>query len=207
MGKRRKINKIHAEVGGSGSSTAPGSNSGQGPGQGQAVSGRAAPGQPASGQGARPAEAPGRPWPAWAHRAALALACLYLAVQLAVPVNAIVYGSWETRTDFSWDMFAVRRDCEVCVLMTAQPGQAPQRYGWGKLFKTTYQAARVRSMDKLPIVAREVCRRERAAGRADVQVFVDCKCRYNNAPELIDLDPFGGDYCSEEAARRFGGEP
>ena len=157
--------------------------------------------QPPGGVAEAPVEA-GRPWPAWAFYGVLALSGVYLTVQLTVPLAAIFIHPSEVRTDFSWDMFAVRRDCRECVLMTSQPGQAARKVGWGKLYKTPFQAARTRNKTRLPQAAREVCRREQAAGRKEVQVFIECNCRYNQG-ELIDLDPFGGDYCSQTAAERF----
>ena len=148
----------------------------------------------------------GTVWPPWVYRLVLTLALGFIGVQLALPLTPFLVHSSEVRTDFSWDMFAVRRDCRECIIMGSRPGHSARRYGWGKLYKTTFQAARTRNKTRLPQAAREVCRREAAAGRSDAQVFVECNCRYNKGP-LINLDPFGGDYCSPEAAKRFDGGP
>jgi len=146
------------------------------------------------------------PWPRWAHNLVLALALAFVCVQLAVPLAPFFIHPSEARTDFSWDMFAVRRDCRQCNLMVSHPNSGARRYGWGKLYKTTYQAARTRNKTRLSQAAREVCRREAAAGRVGAQVYVECNCQYNRG-EFIDLDVFGGDYCSPQAAERFGGAP
>lgn len=127
---------------------------------------------------------------------------LWLAVQVLVPLRAAVSHPAEVRTDFSWDMFAVRRDCEVCELRLSHGGQPAARVPWKRLFRSPSHVGRARNKERLPLLAREICRQERAAGRADARVTVACRCRYNNAPDLIDLDTLGGLDCAAEAAAR-----
>lgn len=147
---------------------------------------------------------PQRPWPAWRYGLVMALACAWILIQYTVPLSANIHHPSEVRTDFSWDMFAVRRDCKPCRIMIKRRGHPLRRYGWGKIYNTTYQVARSRTVARMPLVAREVCRREAAANRADSEVTIDCKCTYNKEPRVYDLDPLkGGDYCTPEAAARF----
>ncbi len=131
-----------------------------------------------------------------------ALSAAWLLVQCAVPLTPLVSHPSEVRTDFSWDMFAVRRKCTQCKIMIQQPGRVPYKLNWGRLYRSSFHVARSRNRQRLPLLAREVCRREQAKGR-DVKVFVDCKCRYNNLPTIFDLDPYGDNYCTQEAAARY----
>ncbi len=138
----------------------------------------------------------------WA-RVMLGLVLGYLLVQLALPMSPILFHPSQVRTDFSWDMFAVRRDCEVCQLVAGWEGAAPQKLGWGFLYRSPYHVARTRNKLRLPQAAREACRRLKAQGRKNPQVFVECRCRYNQEDELYNLDSFGGDYCSAKAAALY----
>jgi hypothetical protein len=127
---------------------------------------------------------------------------LWLAVQVAAPLRAAVSHPAEVRTDFSWDMFAVRRDCEVCELRVSRGGGPAARVPWNRLFRSPYHVGRARNKQRLPLLAREICRQERAAGRADARVTVACRCRYNNSPALVDLGDQRGVDCAAEAATR-----
>ena len=130
-------------------------------------------------------------------------AVAFIAVQLAIPIWPTFVHPSQTRTDFSWDMFATRRDCKPCQLTEAVYGRAARKIGWGRFYRSTFHVARTRNRDRLPKVALEACRRHAAAGR-EAAVYVDCRCRYNNEPEVYDLDPLGGDYCTKAARDRFG---
>lgn len=50
---------------------------------------------------------------------------------LLYPARAAVISDGSTRTDFTWDMFAVRRDCGVCTLDYAVEGLPVRPISWG----------------------------------------------------------------------------
>jgi hypothetical protein len=127
----------------------------------------------------------------------------FLTVQLLVPIWPTFVHPSEVRTDFAWDMFATRRDCKPCHLLESVDGKPTERVGWGRLYRSTFHAARTRNAARLPLAAREVCRRHELAGRK-ASVYIDCKCRWNGQPEVYDLDHYGKDYCTPEAEERFG---
>lgn len=56
---------------------------------------------------------------------------LFLVVQGLFPIWALVVPGHRARTDFTWDMFAVRRDCSPCDLGYTIGDQAPGRVSWG----------------------------------------------------------------------------
>ncbi len=201
MGKRKKSSKKTKGAGASGGGQPPQANhSSKAPQETPQPSPAVA--EPDSPQPPAPPEP--AVWPAWAYWLGLALACTYVAIQLAVPVTSTIYHPSTVRTDFSWDMFAVRRDCKPCNLTISAPGRPARRFKWGSIYNTPYQVARSRNISRLPLVAREACRREQARGNTKAQVFINCTCTYNQEPKVYDLDPFGGDYCSPEAVARFG---
>lgn len=55
----------------------------------------------------------------------------FLVVQGVVPVWALVTPTHAMRTDFTWDMFAVRRDCSPCQLYYTIGDGEPERLSWG----------------------------------------------------------------------------
>lgn len=140
--------------------------------------------------------------PPWSTRALLLFAALFLALQLAMPLRALFHHPADTRTDFSWDMFASRRDCGQCRLIYTRNDKKRRKASWGLFYKSTFHVARTRNRERLPLLARELCKREASQGR-NIQVFVDCSCRYNGEEEIFDLDPYGKNYCTEEAAQRY----
>jgi hypothetical protein len=133
----------------------------------------------------------------------LMAAAAFVAVQLLVPLWPTFVHPSQTRTDFSWDMFATRRDCSPCQLLESVDGGPVQKIGWGRFYRSAYHVARSRNRDRLPMVALEACRRHEDEARR-ASVFLECRCRYNNEPEVYDLDPFGGDYCTPAAREFFG---
>lgn len=60
-----------------------------------------------------------------------AILIVFLVVQGVVPVWALVTPGHHTRTDFTWDMFAVRRDCSPCQLYYSIGDDEPERLSWG----------------------------------------------------------------------------
>ena len=54
-----------------------------------------------------------------------------VAAMLLYPARAAVVPEGSTRTDFTWDMFAVRRDCGVCTLDYAVEGAPVRPISWG----------------------------------------------------------------------------
>ncbi len=56
---------------------------------------------------------------------------VFLGVQGIVPVWALVVPGHSARTDFTWDMFAVRRDCSPCEIGYTIGDQQPGRVSWG----------------------------------------------------------------------------
>lgn len=56
---------------------------------------------------------------------------LFVVVQGVFPLWAIVGGGPERRTDFTWDMFAVRRDCAECEISYVVGDGPAQRVSWG----------------------------------------------------------------------------
>jgi hypothetical protein len=144
------------------------------------------------------AQAPRHRWPG----VVLGGAALWLAVQLLVPLSAVLWHPSEARTDFSWDMFATRRSCKPCHLLISRRGERPGHVQWNTFFRSPYHVARARNRQRLPLLARHLCRQEQAAGHDQVRVFVECTCRYNDAPRPFDLDPLeGADYCGPQGAR------
>lgn len=136
-------------------------------------------------------------------RLKLGAAVTFVAIQFLIPIWPTFVHPSKVRTDFSWDMFANRRDCKPCVLRESFAGGPERKIGWGRFYRSTFHVARSRNSARMPRVAREACRRHEAAGRT-ARVTIDCKCRWNGEPEVYDLDPYGGDYCSQEAKERFG---
>ncbi len=55
----------------------------------------------------------------------------FFAVQGLYPLWAVVADDHVTSTDFTWDMFAVRRDCSECDVYYAVAGGQKQRISWG----------------------------------------------------------------------------
>lgn len=55
----------------------------------------------------------------------------FVAVQGLVPIRALVGEGHESRTDFTWDMFAVRRDCSECTVWYVIGDGEQQRVSWG----------------------------------------------------------------------------
>lgn len=136
-------------------------------------------------------------WP----RLILGAAGLWLALQLALPLSAVLWHPSEARTDFSWDMFATRRSCRPCHLLLSRQGEAPAHVQWNRFFRSPYHVARARNRQRLPLLAQQLCRQERAAGHAQARVFVQCRCRYNDEPQVYDLDVLqGGDHCQVEGS-------
>jgi hypothetical protein len=60
-----------------------------------------------------------------------AILIAFLLVQGVLPVWALVVPSHQIRTDFTWDMFAVRRDCSPCQLFYTIGDGEPERVSWG----------------------------------------------------------------------------
>lgn len=61
----------------------------------------------------------------------IALALVAIAM-LVVPMMPLFVSQADARTDFTWDMFAVRRDCSTCVV-EMQLGDGPRvRMSWGQ---------------------------------------------------------------------------
>ena len=60
-----------------------------------------------------------------------AILIAFLLVQGVLPVWALVMPSHQVRTDFTWDMFAVRRDCAPCQLYYTVGDAEPERISWG----------------------------------------------------------------------------
>lgn len=174
---------------------------------------------------------------------------LTLLVQLLVPARALLVREGGVRTDFTWDMFAIRRDCETCEIVYSIGDREEQRVSWGLRapnpivdreidesrraewerfgagsrgallahearpainVRATPQVARLKTADRLPRVALELCEslrttlaearrspqraaqgtprptpqwaRRAARGAGEVRVRVRCECRYNNGP-------------------------
>ena len=126
----------------------------------------------------------------------------FVVVQLILPLSPFLVEPHTSRTDFSWDMFAVRRDCERCMLTQSVNGSPAKKIGWGNWFRSPYHVARSRNQQRLPLLAREFCR-EHQERVANLDVRIVCECRYNKSETLYNLDPFGDNYCSAEAAQRF----
>ncbi|MBH23991.1 MAG: hypothetical protein CMH57_05990 [Myxococcales bacterium] len=126
----------------------------------------------------------------------------WIVVQMALPVSPFLVEQHVARTDFSWDMFAVRRDCERCYLTLSTNGSQAQRIPWGTWYRSPYHVARTRNRERLPKLARAFCRENEGKGH-ELDVRVVCECRYNKSEKLYNLDPFGGNYCSPEAAALF----
>lgn len=146
-----------------------------------------------------PAPTRSRLW-LWGGGVAIAL---WLGVQSVAPMSPFFVEPHAARTDFSWDMFAVRRDCEQCHLTYTLPGQPPQRISWRAWFRSPFHVARARNRQRLPKLARDYCKRF-APRQPGLQVHIVCQCRYNKSATLYNLDPLeGGDYCADDAARRF----
>ncbi|MEL6182729.1 MAG: hypothetical protein AAFS10_27480 [Myxococcota bacterium] len=147
-----------------------------------------------------------KPWSKARAAIVLGLAVGYVAIQMIVPLSPFVVEQHEARTDFSWDMFAVRRDCERCQLTLSTNGSPPQKIPWGTWFRSPYHVARSRNMARLPKLARAFCKDNAAKSKrinATLDVRIVCECRYNKSAKLYNLDPFGGNYCTPEAAARF----
>lgn len=65
-------------------------------------------------------------------RARYILLGIAAALMLGVPLMPFFVSQADARTDFTWDMFAVRRDCSTCVI-EMQLGDGPRvRMSWGQ---------------------------------------------------------------------------
>ncbi|MCB9520371.1 MAG: hypothetical protein H6699_05760 [Myxococcales bacterium] len=55
----------------------------------------------------------------------------FVLVQGLAPLTALAVPDSEARTDFTWDMFAVRRDCSPCRIWVGIGDDPPQQFSWG----------------------------------------------------------------------------
>ena len=123
-----------------------------------------------------------------------ALIGLYLAVQLTLPLGGLMREPFESRGNFSWNMYSQHYRCEIdYATIDSEGGKRPIKYRRG--FNRPGIATRVHNREMLPKLHAWLCDdAARVCGFATV--IASGACRWNGGPWVQLIEPHV-DICSD----------
>ncbi len=127
----------------------------------------------------------------------------FLLVQLALPLRGLLLDKYQTRGDFSWNMYSQHYRCSVRYEQLLPDGTAHE-LDVRAAFPRRDKASHVVHRDTLPRFHTWLCREAelRTAGRG-ARLRARVACRLNERPEALLVDP-GRELCP---ATRAAAEP
>ena len=96
------------------------------------------------------------------------LIAAYLAIQIAVPLRGLLRSKFETRGNFSWNMYANRYGCEVDYVLR-RPDGTSERIDHRGFFRLSRRASMVFNGDALPHFHSWLCDQYRRDGALEGQ--------------------------------------
>jgi hypothetical protein len=122
------------------------------------------------------------------------IALAYFAVQLGVPLALRLAPTGSVATDFSWDMFSQRAECDTLSASAKLPNGKIKALRLERAF-TSPQLRRLLYPGRLERFARFICDGLTATHGAGVGLFLDVQCRYSRDGELVALADGQRNWC------------
>ncbi len=114
------------------------------------------------------------------------LVATYVALQIVIPIPALLGSKVDSRDNFTWNMYAHEYGCEITYAIT-EPGHEPERIDLDAYLHRTGQVHRVLHRDVLPVFHAWLCRELRRDGRfGPVSVRVACRQDGGELTVLVD---------------------
>jgi hypothetical protein len=105
---------------------------------------------------------------------------LFLGVQILLPIRGFLLDKFETRGNFTWNMYASRYSCTAGYALVRSSGETVE-IDMRKLFRRKGQRGKVSHLDVLPVFHAWLCDDLERRGERG-RLLGSVTCRLNNGP-------------------------
>jgi hypothetical protein len=118
----------------------------------------------------------------------------YFALQLGVPLALKLAPAGSVSTDFSWDMFSHRAECQALSASAILPSGQVKPLRLDRAFESS-ELRRMLYPERIQHFASFVCAQLSARHGSGVQLFLRAECRYTREGKAVVIADGKRDYC------------